>query len=75
MLSTVPVPNVPVQLHRVSTAVQGVIDSGRTDRAGRYRFRARLEEGASYLVSTDYAGIAFFTPPLSTDAERPDTGV
>jgi hypothetical protein len=72
---TTGVPNVPVLLHRVSEAAQGVIDSGRTDRAGRYRFRTRLETGASYLVSTDYAGIAFFTPPLSNDPARPDTGV
>jgi len=72
---TVGVPNVPVLLHRVSEAAQGVIDSGRTDRAGRYRFRLRLEEGANYLISTDYAGIAFFTPPLSVDPARPDTGV
>jgi hypothetical protein len=72
---TLGVPNVPVLLHRVSEAAQGVIDSGRTDRSGRYRFRTRLETGASYLVSTDYAGIAFFTPPLSTDPARPDTGV
>jgi hypothetical protein len=72
---TAGVADVPVLLHRVSEAAQGVIDSGRTDRAGRYRFRARLESGANYLVSTDYAGIAFFTPPLSTDPARPDTGV
>jgi hypothetical protein len=72
---TVGVPGVPVLLHRVSQAAQGVIDSGRADRAGRFRFRVRLEEGANYLVSTDYAGIAFFTPPLSTDPARPDTGV
>ena len=72
---TVVVAGAPVQLHRVSVAAQGVIDSTRTDRAGRWRFRPTLETDANYLVSTQYAGIEFFTPPLSIDATQPDTGV
>lgn len=72
---TVVVPGVRVQLHRVSTAAQGVIDSTRTDGRGRWRFRASLQAEASYLVSAGYAGIEFFTPPLSVDRTRPDTGV
>lgn len=72
---TVVVPGAAVQLHRVSTAAQGVIDSTRTDRAGHWRFRPRLEAEANYLVSTQYAGIEFFTPPLSVDPARPDTAV
>ena len=72
---TLPVAGAPIQLHRVSTARQGVIDSGRTDARGRWRFRVRQEEGAAYLVSARHAGIEFFTPPLATDRTRPDTGV
>lgn len=72
---TVVVPFAPVQLHRVSVAAQGVIDSTRTDRAGRWRFRPRLEADANYLVSTQFAGIEFFTPPLSVDPARPDTAI
>jgi len=72
---TTVVPGAAVQLHRVSTAAQGVVDSTRTDRAGRWHFRRALEAEANYLVSTQYAGIEFFTPPLSVDPARPDTGV
>lgn len=72
---TVVVPGLPMQLHRVSPTAQGVIDSARTDPRGRWRFRTRLETGANYLVSTRHDGIEFFTPPLATDADRPDTGV
>ncbi|MEP6745860.1 MAG: hypothetical protein ABJB33_10230 [Gemmatimonadota bacterium] len=72
---TAVVPNAVVQLHRVSTVAQGVIDSGRTTARGGWRFRTRLETGASYLVSARFAGIQFFTPPLSIDPAHPDTGV
>lgn len=72
---TVGVPGVPMQLHRVSTAAQGAIRAARTDARGNWRFRVTLEDSANYLVSTRYAGIEFFTPPLSTDPGRPDTAV
>ena len=72
---TLPVPGAVIQLHRVSTAAQGVIDSTRTGSQGRWRFRVRPEAGASYLVSARYAGIEFFTPPLVIDAARPDTAL
>ncbi len=72
---TLPVAGTRVQLHRVSAVAQGVIDSGRTDARGRWRFRVRPETGASYLVSARHAGIEFFTPPLTLDPARPDTAV
>lgn len=72
---TVGVPGVAMQIHRVSTRAQGAIGSTRTDPRGRWRFRVALEDSATYLVSTRYAGIEFFTPPLSTDPQRPDTAV
>ena len=72
---TLTVPGVPMQFHRVSPRAQGAIGTGRTDARGRWRFRTTLEDSASYLVSAHYAGIEFFTPPLSTDPARPDTTV
>ncbi len=72
---TLIVPNSKVLLHRVSQTVQGAIDSSRTDARGNFRFRTRPQAGANYLVSAEYDGIVFFTPPLSVDATRPDTGV
>ncbi|MBW8772593.1 MAG: hypothetical protein JF590_04785, partial [Gemmatimonadetes bacterium] len=72
---TLRVPGAQVQLHRVSAAAQGVIDSGRTDARGAWRFRTPLDTTATYLVSARFAGIEFFTPPLTTDRTRPDTTV
>lgn len=72
---TVGVPGVPMQLHRVSARAQGAIGAARTDARGNWHFRVTLEDSANYLVSTRYAGIEFFTPPLSTDRDRPDTAV
>jgi hypothetical protein len=61
-----PVPSVWVVLHRVGTDTAGPLDSARTDGAGRYRFRYRTsgDADAVYFVSSHYAGIAYFTPPL-----------
>ena len=72
---TLAVPDAPMQLHRVSSRAQGAIGAARTDARGRWRFRTPLEDSASYLVSTRYEGIEFFTPPLSVDPRRPDTTV
>ncbi len=72
---TIRVPGAVMKLHRVSRVAQGVIDSGRTDARGAWRFRTRLDTSATYLVSARFAGIEFFTPPLTTDAARPDTTV
>lgn len=72
---TAGVPRTVVQLHRVSAAAQGVIDSTVTDRRGAFAFRVAAESGAAYLVSARHQGIEFFTPPLTTDRARPDTGI
>lgn len=72
---TIPVPGAVMHLHRVSAAAQGVIDSSRTDARGAWRFRTPLDTTATYLVSARFAGIEFFTPPLTTDRTRPDTTV
>jgi hypothetical protein len=54
-----------VVLHRISADSSGPVDSARTSTAGTYRFRYRLEGPRSmYIVSSRYAGIAYFTTPL-----------
>jgi hypothetical protein len=60
-----PVAGVWAVLHQVTMAGGGPVDSGRTDRAGRYRLRvAKRDSSAVYIVSVSYAGIAYFTRPL-----------
>jgi len=54
-----------VVLHRISADSAGPIDSMRTPADGRYRFRYRLAStNAMYIVSSRYAGVAYFTVPL-----------
>jgi len=64
--AVVTVPDLWVTLHRVAPNLQGPIDSMRTDREGRYRFRFSPSGGpeAIYFASASYGGIAYFTNPL-----------
>jgi hypothetical protein len=64
-----------VVLHRVGRETQGPIDSVTGDRAGRFRFHITADTSALYLISSRYAGIEYFSPPLHTNPERPDTGL
>lgn len=61
-----------VVLHRVGSDQSAPLDSVRTDRAGRYRFRYALsgDPGALYFVSAKYDGIAYFSPPLRSPTVR-----
>lgn len=60
-----PVASQMVVLHRISADSSGPVDSARTSTAGTYRFRYRLEGPRTmYIVSSRYAGIAYFTTPL-----------
>lgn len=60
-----PVPGHYVVLHRISADAAGPVDSVRTARDGSYRFQYRLESTTSmYIVSSRYASVAYFTPPL-----------
>lgn len=56
-----------VVLHRVGTDRAAPLDSTRTDGAGRYAFRYRTsgDPDAVYFASSVYAGIAYFTSPLT----------
>jgi hypothetical protein len=66
---------VRVVLHQVGRETQGPIDSTRTDLQGRFRFTFRNDTSAFYLVSGRYAGIEYFSSPLSTNPALPDTSI
>ncbi len=70
-----PVPGTRVVLHQVGRALQGPLDSTRTDRRGRFRFAFRPDTSALYLLSARHAGIEYFSPPVHTNPERPDTTI
>lgn len=56
-----------VVLHRVGTSGGAPVDSIQTARDGRYRISYRADTSdpdALYFVSSRYAGIAYFSPPL-----------
>jgi len=66
---------VRVLLHRVGQETQGPIDSTRSDGGGRFHFTFRPDTSAFYLLSAEHAGIEYFSQPVSTNPERPDTGI
>jgi hypothetical protein len=70
-----PVPGTRVVLHQVGRALQGPLDSIRTDRRGRFRFAFRPDSSVLYLLSVRYAGIEYFSPPVHINPERPDTAI
>ena len=60
-----PIANQMVVLHRISADSSGPVDSVGTAPNGTYRFRYRLDGPRSmYIVSSRYAGVAYFTTPL-----------
>jgi hypothetical protein len=61
---SVPVPGVPVTLHRVGRTAQGAVDSTISDRVGAFRFRGVGDTAAIYLASARYAGIEYFSEPM-----------
>ncbi len=63
-----------VVLHRVTMQEGGAIDSTRTDAAGRWRLRlASVDTAAIYVVSSFYAGLAYFSQPIRPVAGRSTT--
>lgn len=54
---------------------QGPIDSARADHRGRFSFVFRPDTAAFYLLSSNRAGIEYFSPPISTNPARADTAV
>lgn len=61
---TVTLPGARVVLHRVGIATQGPYDSTRTDSRGGFAFRFPADTTASYLLSTRFAEIEYFSAPV-----------
>jgi hypothetical protein len=59
----------------VGRNLQGPLDSTSTDRRGRFRFAFRSDTTVLYLLSGRHAGIEYFSPPVHTNPERPDTAL
>jgi hypothetical protein len=70
-----PVRGTRVVLHRVGSDNQGPIDSTRSDGRGRFQFTFRPDTSAFYLLSAEHAGIEYFSQPVPTNPQRPDTGI
>lgn len=64
-----------VVLHRVSRQAQGPVDSVTAGPRGEFRFQYRADTSAVYLLSSGYAGIEYFSSPLHTNGDLPDTGL
>ncbi|HSE50865.1 MAG TPA: hypothetical protein VLB00_01660, partial [Gemmatimonadales bacterium] len=64
---------VQVVLHRVGPAGQGPLDTVFTDPAGRFGFRFAADTASVFLLSARYAGIEYFSRPVSGDPARADT--
>jgi hypothetical protein len=74
-VDSTPVPGARVVLHQVGRETQGPIDSTRSDKRGRFRLTFRPDTTAFYLLSARYAGIEYFSPPVPTNPERPDSSI
>lgn len=73
--TSVPLSGAWVILHRVGPDTAAPLDSTRTDARGRFRFAYRTTGSADavYFASSSYAGIAYFTQPLTgASTERTD---
>jgi hypothetical protein len=70
-----PVRGARVVLHRVAQEKQGPIDSTRADTRGRFSFVFQPDTAAFYLLSSNRAGIEYFSPPVPTNSARADTGI
>jgi hypothetical protein len=72
---TLPVAGAMVVLHRVGRERQGPMDSVHATAGGEFRFRVPIDTTAIFLISSGWDGIEYFSSPLHTDPEQPDTGL
>lgn len=66
---SVPVP-AAVVLHAISPGFQGPVDSLTAPADGRFRLRAPLDTGATYLVTAHWDGVAYFARPVTAAEAR-----
>ncbi|HET6798824.1 MAG TPA: hypothetical protein VFH40_16835 [Gemmatimonadales bacterium] len=64
-----------VVLHRIGRDAQGPIDSTLSNIHGRFWLSFHPDSGAFYILSARYAGIEYFSQPVPTDRERPDSAI
>lgn len=72
---SLPASGVRVVLHRIGREMQGPLDSVVTDDAGRFGFRFQPDTTVLYILTARHAGIQYFSDPVHTNPERPDTAI
>ena len=72
---TVPVPSVPLVLHRIARSEQGPIDTIMVDARGRFQAQFPSDTTALYLFSVRYQGIEYFSAPIRGNRAEPDTAL
>jgi hypothetical protein len=64
-----------VVLHRIGRDRQGPLDSMITDAAGRFRFSVPGDSAALHLLTSRHDGVQYFSEPVHTNPDRPDTAL
>ncbi|MEE8060195.1 MAG: hypothetical protein V3T16_00105 [Gemmatimonadales bacterium] len=72
---SVPQPGVRVVLHRVGRDAQGPLDSTLTGPGGQFTFTFVSDTTAVYILSARHYGIEYFSSPIHTNPELPDTAI
>jgi hypothetical protein len=75
LADSAPLKGARILLHRVGRDRQGPVDSTLADARGRFRFRFRPDTSALYLLSVRYGGIEYFSTPVRTNPDRPDSAL
>ncbi len=72
---SLPQAGVPVVLHQVGRDFQGPIDTVMSGPDGGFAFTAPRDTSALYLLSANHHGIEYFSAPIHTNPDRPDTAI
>src|SRR5690606_16162042 len=70
-----PAAGADVLLPRTGRHRQAPLDSLRPDRLGRFRSPFPADTTALYLLTSRHHGVQYFSDPVHTNPERPDTGI
>lgn len=74
-VDSIPAGGVLVVLHQVGRDFQGPVDSTSSGVDGSFRFDFIPDTAAVYILSASHAGVQYFSPPVHTNPERPDTAI